>query len=132
MGRAATRTSTAHRLDASVTDAPTVQKAQRLMAVLDAGNADLFRGALDVLDWCVRQVQEGRHIASVMENGGVARELSTPLLDTARRHNRIVLHTEAFDQVVKLLDRPAQPTPALRDLLAESYAHEGHQVPVAA
>jgi len=52
MGRAAIRT---RRLDTSVTDAPTVEKAQRLMAILETGNADLYRGALDVFDWCVRR-----------------------------------------------------------------------------
>lgn len=127
MGRMTTR---AKRLDTSVTDSPTVEKAQRLMTVLDTGNADLYRGALDVFDWCVRQVQEGRHIASIDDSGDVARarELSTPMLDAARRHKsnertgRIVLHGEAFDQVTQLLERPAQPTPALRALMAEAFA----------
>lgn len=127
MGRAASRT---QRLDTSVTDAPTVEKAQRLMAVLGTGNADLYRGALDVFDWCVRQRQEGRHIASIDESGNVVREreLSTPLLEAAaritptERSGHIVLHGEAFDQVTELLDRPAQPTPALRALMADAFA----------
>ncbi|CAN5771497.1 hypothetical protein BH11GEM1_BH11GEM1_33780 [soil metagenome] len=59
------RPASAQRLDTSVSDTATVQKAQRLMSVLNTGNADLFRGALDVFDWCVRQVQEGRHIGAI-------------------------------------------------------------------
>lgn len=120
MGRPA---SGAVRLDTSVTDRPTVERAHRLMAMLHAGNTDLFRGALDVFEWCVHQVQEGRHIASLDESGDVARarELSTPLLEAARRHDRITLHAEAFDRVVTLLDAPPEPTPALRQLMAEAY-----------
>lgn len=110
------------RLDTSVTDAQTVQKAQRLMTALNTGNADLYRGALDVFDWCVQQVQEGRHIMATDENGQPARELVTPLLGAAREHRRILLHADAFNQIVEIFERPAEPTPALRDLMAEAYA----------
>ena len=112
------------RLDTSVTDAATVQKALRLMATLNTGNADLFRGALDVFDWCVQQVQAGRHIMATDESGHAALELITPLLGAARDQGRTVLHTRAFNQVVRLLERPAQPTSALRDLMAEAYASQ--------
>lgn len=116
------RSTAMKRLDTSVTDAPTVQKATRLMAVLDTGNADLYRGALDVFEWCVRQVQEGRHIMATDEVGRAPVELSTPLLEAARGHGRLVLHAEAFDEVVRVLERPAEPTDALRELMAEAYA----------
>lgn len=118
------RSTMSARLDASVTDAPTVQKAQRLMALLHTGNADLFRGALDVLDWCVRQVQEGRHVASVDDRGGMTRELSAPLLDAVRPPERMELHAEAFDRVVEILQQPAEPTPALRELMAAAHAQQ--------
>jgi hypothetical protein len=115
------------RLDASLTDPPTVQRAQRLMALLQAGNAELFRGALDILEWCVKQVREGRHIASLDETGDVARarEFSSPLLEAARQDDRrLELHAEAFDRVTQLLEAPPQPTPALRELMAETYARQ--------
>jgi hypothetical protein len=118
------RSATPYRLETSVTDAPTVQKAKRLMALLQTGNADLFRGALDILDWCVRQVLEGRHIASIDDRGGMTRELSAPLLDAVRPTERMVLHTEAFDRVVEILQQPSEPTPELRELMAEAYARQ--------
>lgn len=117
-------TAATQRLDTSVTDTATVAKATRLMSVLETGNADLYRGALDVFDWCVRQVQEGRHIMATDDNGQAAIELVTPLLEAARDHGRIVLHAEAFDQIVELIERPAQPTTFLRELMAEAYASE--------
>lgn len=122
MGRTAAITP---RLDTSVTDAPTINKAQRLMATLHAGNADLFRGALDLLDWCVREVQEGRRIASIDPRDDIprARQFSTPLLEAARSNDhahRIELHAEAFDQIVQLLDTPVEPTDALRALMADA------------
>lgn len=109
------------RLDTSVTDAATVEKATRLMGMLDTGNADLYRGALQVFDWCVRQVQDGRHIMATDEAGKPAVELSTPLLDAARgASSRLVLDARAFDEVVRILDHPDQTTDALRDLMAGS------------
>src|SRR5690606_28264178 len=90
------------RLDTSVTDTPTVQKATRLMSTLGTGNADLYRGALDVFDWCVRQVRMGRHIMATDEAGLASVELSTPLLDAARQNNRITLDAEAFDEFVRI------------------------------
>ena len=116
------RRASAQRLDTSVSDARTVQKAQRLMSVLNTGNADLYRGALDVFDWCVRQVQEGRHIGAIDESGHMTRQLVTPLLEAARDHGRITLHSDAFDQIVQVLERPAEPTRALRELMADAYA----------
>lgn len=112
---------TAKRLDTSVTDAPTVDKASRLMAMLDTGNADLFRGALDVFDWCVRQVREGRHIVAT-DDSGRSIELATPLLEAARGRDRIVLGAAAFDEVVRLVERAPAPTAELRELMAETYA----------
>jgi hypothetical protein len=95
------RTATAPRLDATLTDMSSVHRAQRLMNTLGTGNADLFRGALDVLDWCVREVQDGRRIGSIDPR---------------------VLHGAAFDRVMQLIESPPEPTPALRQLMAEAYA----------
>lgn len=106
------------RLDTSVTDTATVERATRLMATLRTGNADLYRGALDVLDWCVVQVQNGRHIMATNENGQPALEFSSPLLSAVRPDNHLTLDAEAFDEVVRILERPAEPTQALRDLMA--------------
>ncbi len=100
------------------------------MNTLHTGNADLFRGALDVLDWCVREVKEGRRIGSIDPSKNVdgVREFSSPLLDAARHEGMEepwaprVLHGEAFDRVVQLIESPAEPTPALRQLMAEAYA----------
>ncbi len=111
------------RLDTSVTDAPTVQRATRLMEELDAGNADLYRAALDVFDWCVQQARRGRHIMATDEGGRPAIELSTPHLEAARASaRRITLDGDAFDAVVRILERPGEPTDALRKLMAESGA----------
>lgn len=115
-------TTTNPRLDTTVTDAPTIQLAHRLMDAFGVGNADLYRNALTLFEWCARQVQEGRHIASINESGDVARELALPLLEAARPHGRLVLHPEAFDRVVELVERPATPTPTLQALMAETHA----------
>jgi hypothetical protein len=113
-------TNGAVRLDATLTDRPTVERAERLMALLHTGNADLFRGALDVFDWCVRQVQDGRRIASLGDTGDT-REFSTPLLEAARQEDRrIPLHGEAFDRVAELIAAPPKPTADLRELLGGS------------
>lgn len=116
------RSTAPERLDTSVTDGATIQKAKRLMSTLGTGNADLYRGALDVFDWCVRQVRMGRHIMATDETGGAPVELSTPLLEAARQSNRITLDAAAFDEFVRIRERPAEPTQALRDLMAEAEA----------
>ena len=119
MARSATQ-----RLDISVTDAATVQKAQRLASLLATGNADLFRNALEMFDWCVREVRAGRHImATESDHVEGARELLMPLLESARHeHGPLVLHAAAFDRIVEILEQPpAQPTAALRTLMAEAY-----------
>jgi uncharacterized protein (UPF0548 family) len=115
------RSTTPERLDTSVTDAPTVQKAKRLMSTLGTGNADLYRAALDVFDWCVQQARQGRHIMATDDSGRPAIELWTPLLGAVRADDRITLDAEAFDEVVRILESPGEPTQALRDLVAESY-----------
>ncbi|WP_373065149.1 hypothetical protein [Gemmatimonas sp.] len=109
------------RLDTSVTDAPTIQKAQRLMARLDVGNAELYRCALDALDWCVRQRQEGRQIASLGPANSNIRELSATYLDAASLDERLVyLDGAAFDQIVSLGSTAATPPEALRTLMSEA------------
>lgn len=107
------------RLDTSVTDAPTLARATRLMETLESGNADLYRTALSVLEWCVEQAKRGRHIMATDESGHPAIELSSPHLDAVRMDSdRIKLEAAAFDAVVRILDKPAEPTPALRELMA--------------
>jgi hypothetical protein len=93
------------------------------MSELGAGNADLYRAALDVFDWCVQQARQGRHIMATDNSGRPAIELWTPLLDAARADDRITLDAEAFDEVVRILERPGEPTQALRDLVAEAYGN---------
>ncbi|HYW31099.1 MAG TPA: hypothetical protein VE869_06290 [Gemmatimonas sp.] len=97
------------------------------METLDAGNADLFRDALVLMDWWVREIRAGRRIVSVDAQEDIlrGREFSTPLLDSAGtidRERHIALHGVAFDQVVQILQRPPQPTAALRALVAEAFA----------
>ena len=111
------------RLDTSVTDALTIQKAQRLMARLQVGNADLYRYALDALDWCVRQRQEGRQIASLGPTNTMVRELSAPYLESAAVDDRVVhLDGAAFDQIVSLGDANTPPPAPLRTLMDEARA----------
>jgi hypothetical protein len=113
---------TAQRLDATFSDPGTIQKIHRLMTLLEAGKADVFRGALDVFDWCIRQVQEGRQIASISENGTSIRELATPLLEAAREQQHMRLNAEAFDTMAYLVVNPPEPTSELRELMAEARA----------
>ena len=109
------------RLDTSVTDALTIQKAQRLMTRLQVGNADLYRYALDALDWCVRQRQEGRQIVSLGPTNTMVRELSAPYLDAAALDDRVVyLDGAAFDQIVSLGDANTPPPATLRALMNEA------------
>ena len=109
------------RLDTSVTDALTIQKAQRLMTRLQVGNADLYRYALDALDWCVRQRQEGRQIASLGPTNTMVRELSAPYLDAAALDDRVVyLDGAAFDQIVSLGDANTPPPATLLALMNEA------------
>ncbi|MCC6244919.1 MAG: hypothetical protein IT353_18880 [Gemmatimonadaceae bacterium] len=130
------RQSNAPRFDATLMDAPSVLRAQRLMSTLQTGNADLFRGALDVLDWCVRQVQEGRRIASVdpAKNPDGIREFSSPFLEAARNDETDMpwapraLHAEAFDRVVQLVENPPAPTQALLAELESRVAHLTEQL----
>jgi hypothetical protein len=105
------------RLEAQITDSAGVQQVERLQALLGAGNAELLRNALQLMDWCVAQVRQGRQIASVTESGSV-RELSMPILERARTHDRLMLAADAFDQVVHLVDTPPAPTDELRALMA--------------
>jgi len=92
----------------------------RLMETLGTGNAELYRTALSVLEWCVLQAKRGRHVMATDDGGRPAVELSTPLLDAVRTEARhIQLEATAFDTVVRILDRPPEPTPALRALLAD-------------
>jgi hypothetical protein len=35
------------------------------------------------------------------------------------------LHGAAFDRVMQLIESPPEPTPALRQLMAEAYARQG-------
>jgi hypothetical protein len=111
------------RLDTSVTDAATLAQATRLMDTLDAGNAELYRAALSVFEWCVEQAKRGRHIMATDESGHPAVELSTPHLDAVRRGSgQIQLEATAFDAIVRILENPAEPTPALRELMASARA----------
>ena len=109
------------RLEAQITDAAGVQQVERLQAMLGAGNADLLRNALQLMDWCVSQVRQGRQIASVSESGAV-RELSMPILERARAHDRLLFNADAFAQVTQLIDNPPAPTAALRKLMTNKKA----------
>jgi hypothetical protein len=111
------------RLDTSVTDAPTLARATRLMDTLEAGNADLYRAALSVFEWCVEQAKRGRHIMATDDSGHPAIELSHPQLDAVRMsQDRIKLEATAFDAVVQILANPDEPTPALRELMSGARA----------
>lgn len=83
------------------------------------GDADLIRSAMLLMDWCSDQVLEGRAIASIAEDGSV-REFSMPALEAARAHLRITLSEEALNVVLQDLAKPAEPTDALRELLASN------------
>lgn len=105
------------RLEAQIADPAGVQQVERLQTVLGVGNAELLRNALQLLDWSVTQVRNGRQIASVTESGSV-RELSMPILERARVHDRVALGAEAFEEVTRLVANPPEPTDALRGLMA--------------
>ncbi len=52
----------------------------------------------------------------------------TPLLDAARADDRITLDADAFDEVVRILESPGEPTQALRDLVAAVVFEESEGV----
>lgn len=108
---------TALRLEATFNDATDVEQVERLQAVLKTGNAELIRNALQLMDWCVRQVRQGRHIASVTDDGAV-REFDMPVLERARATNRISVSDAAYSQMMALIQNPPEPTAGLRELFA--------------
>lgn len=105
------------RLEAELRDAPSIQRVERLQALLGAGNAELLRNALDLMDWCVGQVRQGRQIASVTETGAT-REFTMPLLERAREQDRMLVSAAAFQQISHLVANPPAPTAALRKLMS--------------
>ena len=109
------------RLEATFSDASDVEQVERLQAVLKTGNADLIRNALQLMDWCVSQVRQGRHIASVTEDGAV-REFDMPVLERARTTNRVSVSAVAYRQMMALIEHPPEPTAGLRDLFARPSA----------
>ncbi len=109
-----------NRLDTSVSDAPTIEQAHHLMAQLQIGNADLYRNAVELFGWCVREVQEGRRIASVDHAGQPVREVAMPIMNPARVSRYIVVSGEGAQQIAHLLDNPPAPTEALRALMART------------
>lgn len=117
MGRGA---SLPKRLDTSVSDAPTIEQAHHLMAQLQVGNAELFRNAMELLGWCVREVQDGRRIASISEEGESVREMTMPIISPARVQKRILVNDEGLQQIAHLVENPPAPTPALRDLMVRT------------
>jgi len=117
MGRTATLPA---RLDTSVSDAPTIEQAHHLMAQLQIGNADLYRNALELLGWCVREVQDGRRIASLDEDGANVREVTMPIMSPTRVNKHILVSEAGMQQIVHLLENPPEPTDALRALMART------------
>ncbi len=109
-----------NRLDTSVSDAPTIEQAYQLMSQLDIGNADLYRNAVELMSWCVREVRDGRRIASIDEDGKSIREVSMPIMNPARVQKRILVSDEGMQQIVHLIENPPEPTQALRDLMART------------
>ncbi len=112
-----TKTAPAPRLDTSVSDGPTIEQAQRLMAHLGLGNADLYRTAVELLNWCVGEVGAGRRIASVDQEGRSVREIAMPALNASRVQRRLTVSEEGMQQITRLLAEPPEPTPALRELM---------------
>jgi len=112
---------TALRLEATFNDATEVEQVERLQAVLRTGNAELIRNALQLMDWCVSQVRQGRHIASVADDGAV-REFDMPVLERARTTNRVSVSDAAYSQMMALIEHPPEPTAGLRDLFARPSA----------
>ena len=112
-----TTMATALRLEATLNDPTDIEQVERLQAVLRTGNADLIRNALQLMDWCVGQIRQGRHIASVTEEGAV-RELDMPVLERARSIDRLRVTDAAYTRMMALIENPPEPTAALRELFA--------------
>jgi hypothetical protein len=91
------------RLEATLNDPADVEQVERLQAVLRTSNADLIRNALQLLDWCVGQIRQGRHIASVTEDGAV-RELDMPVFERARSTDRLRVTDAAYSSMMQLID----------------------------
>ncbi len=76
---------------------------------------------MNALDWCVRQRQEGRQIASLGPTNAMVRELSAPYLEAATLDDRVVLlDGAAFDQIVSLNAAHTTPSDELRALMEEA------------
>ena len=108
---------TALRLEVILNDPADVEQVERLQAVLRTGNADLIRNALQLMDWCVGQIRQGRHIASVTEEGAV-RELDMPVLERARSTDRLRVTDAAYSRMMELIENPPEQTAALRERFA--------------
>jgi uncharacterized protein (DUF1778 family) len=114
-------TATALRLDVEMNDPAGVQQVHRLKARLSAGNAELVREALMLLDWATEQVAEGRHLASVEPDGhSVHTRFTMPLLERARHARSLLLEPGAFDGLVAALKAPPAPSDELRALMSGS------------
>jgi len=109
------------RLEATLNDPADVEQVERLQAVLKTGNAELIRNALQLMDWCVGQVRQGRQIASVTAEGAV-REFDMPVLERARTTSRLSVSDAAYSRMMALIAYPPEPTPALRELFARPSA----------
>jgi hypothetical protein len=112
---------TALRLEAVLNDPADVEQVERLRAVLNTGNAELIRNSLQLMDWCVAQVRQGRHITSVTEDGKM-REFDMPVLERARMISQLPVSDEAYTRILGLIESPPAPTAALRELFARPRA----------
>lgn len=111
------------RVEASLTDELDVERLNWLRDALgEAKSASLVREALVVYGWAVRQVLEGRRLASVDPEGRPIQEFTTPLLERATwaawaRREPVKVSPEGLKRISRLVEDPPEPTEELRKLM---------------
>ncbi len=110
------------RIETTLTDELELKQLEWVRSTLGVKkNAAVLRDALVLLAWAVREIMEGRRIASIDRQGSSLREFSSPLLDRATwlQRDTIELTPDGFARVAELVSTPPAPTGELRELLRE-------------
>ena len=110
------------RIETTLTDELELKQLEWVRSTLGVKkNAVVLRDALVLLAWAVREIMEGRRIASIDRQGSSLREFSSPLLDRATwlQRETIELTPDGFARVAELVSTPPAPTGELRELLKD-------------
>jgi hypothetical protein len=103
------------------------------LGLLPSQKAELLRELATIVAWIVKQSERGRTIEA--RRGAEVEELTHPVLDRLRTESEprapghaITLSDEELRQLAEVLERPFEPTPALRKVLG-NLAHSSRRPP---